>query len=270
MKLAGKVAIVTGASPNIGGTLARGLAKEGARVACNDINPETAQEVVDRIIEEGGEAMAIPGNVTDETYVRSAVDQVVEKWGQVDILVNNAVKFITKGIIDMSVEEFNEQMQIITTGAFLFSKYAAKAMISAGNGGAMVNILSTAAWQGQPGNIGYCTGKSGMINFTRSAAMEFAEHNIRVNAITPTATMPADPERRAMMDKYVASGKWKEQKFPLVMPFTDLAPMKEVPTPDDYVPTLILLVSEDGRMINGTNISVDAGALSKYWLWNPK
>ncbi|MBV1904479.1 MAG: SDR family oxidoreductase [Pseudomonadales bacterium] len=270
MKLEGKVAIVTGASANIGGTLARGLAREGAKVACNDINPETAQNTADMIVREGGEAMIIPGDVTDESFVKSAVQQVIDKWGHVDILVNNAVKFITKGILDMSTEEFNEQMQIITTGAFLFSKYTAQEMIKAGNGGAMVNILSTAAWQGQPGNIGYCTGKSAMINFTRSAAMEFAEHHIRVNAITPTATMPDDPAKRAMMDNYIASGKWKDQKFPLIMPFTEVAPMKEVPGPSDYVPTLILLVSEDGRMINGTNISVDAGATAKYWLWNPK
>ena len=270
MKLKGKVAIVTGASPNIGGALARGLAREGAKVACNDINPETAQKVADKIIAEGGEAMIIPGDVTNESFVRSAVQQVVEEWGHVDILVNNAVKFIIKGILDMSTEEFNEQMQIITTGAFLFSKYVAREMIKAGNGGAMVNILSTAAWQGQPGNIGYCTGKSGMINFTRSAAMEFAEHNIRVNALTPTATIPEDPEIMAKMEKLIAASNAADQKFPLIMPFTDVAPMKTVPKPSDYVPALILLVSDDGKMINGTNISVDAGATAKYWLWNPK
>ena len=105
MKLKGKVAIVTGASPNIGGALARGLAREGAKVACNDINPETAQKVADKIIAEGGEAMIIPGDVTNESFVRSAVQQVVEEWGHVDILVNNAVKFIIKGILDMSTEE---------------------------------------------------------------------------------------------------------------------------------------------------------------------
>lgn len=270
MKLEGKVAIVTGASPNIGGALARGLASEGAKVACNDINPESARKVAGRITAEGGEAMVIPGDVTDEAFVKAAVQQVVDQWGQIDILVNNAVKFNVKGILDMPVEEFNEQMQIITTGAFLFSKYVAEAMIVAGNGGAMVNILSTAAWQGQPGNIGYCTGKSGMINFTRSAAMEFAEHNIRVNALTPTATLPDDPEIVAKMEKMLASSDGSGQKFPLTMPLTSVAPMKALPGPDDYVPALILLVSEDGRMINGTNISVDAGATAKYWLWDPK
>lgn len=270
MKLEGKVAIVTGTSPNIGGGLARGLAREGAKVACNDINPETAQKVADMITAEGGEAMIIPGDVTDEAFVEAAVQQVVDRWGHVDILVNNAVKFNVKGILDMSVEEFNEQMQVITTGAFICSKYVARAMIEAGNGGAMVNILSTAAWQGQPGNIGYCTGKSGMINFTRSAAMEFAEHNIRVNALTPTVTIPEDPEMLAKMDALMATSNGPGQKFPLTMPFTDVAPMKAVPGPSDYVPALILLVSEDGRMINGTNISVDAGATAKYWLWNPQ
>ena len=193
--LQGRVALVTGTSPNIGGVLASGLAAAGAKVACNDIVAGHAASRAETIIATGGEAIAVPFDVTDEVAAGAAVHEVLQTWGGIDILVNNAVAFDMAGVLDMPVERFRKQVDVIVGGAFILTQLVGQSMVSRGRGGSIVNILSTAAWQGQAGNIGYCTAKSGMINFTRSVAMELAPHRIRVNALTPTATIPDDPEQ---------------------------------------------------------------------------
>jgi NAD(P)-dependent dehydrogenase (short-subunit alcohol dehydrogenase family) len=262
-RLEGKVALVTGASPNIGGTVAAGLATHGARVACNDVRPDVAEGCAKRIGAEGGQAIAIPGDVTDPAAVEAMVAAVLGEWGRIDVLVNNAVRFNTKGVLDMPVEEFRRQVDIIIGGAFLMTQAVARSMIEAQVRGSVINILSTAAWQGQAGNIGYCTAKSGMINFTRSAAMELAPYGIRVNGFTPTATMPEDPDlaerfRRASGGA-VSSG----------MDFVGQLPMGRLPTPRDYVGAFVYLASDESAMVTGTNMTVDGGALAKYWPQTP-
>jgi NAD(P)-dependent dehydrogenase (short-subunit alcohol dehydrogenase family) len=265
-RLEGKVAIVTGTSPNIGGTLARGLAAAGARVVCTDISGDVAGKCAARIEEQGGDALAVTGDVTDEAHAPDVVARALDRWGRVDILVNNAVMFNQKGLLDMPVAEYRRQVDIILAGAFLFTRAAAQAMIAAGGGGSIINVLSTAAWQGQPGNIGYSTAKSGLINFTRSAAMELAAHGIRVNGFTPTATQPQDPEIVARMA--AASGQ-AGTPVPFPMDFTGQFPMNRLPTPDDYTGAVVFLASDESSMITGSNITVDGGATAKYWPWAP-
>jgi NAD(P)-dependent dehydrogenase (short-subunit alcohol dehydrogenase family) len=139
-------------------------------------------------------------------------------------------------------------------------------MIEAGTGGSIINILSTAAWQGQPGNIGYSTAKSGMINFTRSVAMELAEHGIRVNGLTPTMTIPEDP---AILERMAAAAKAPRRPSSFPMDFTGQFPMKRMPTATDYVGAAVFLASDESSMITGSNITIDGGATAKYWPWVP-
>jgi len=261
-RLAGKVALVTGTSPNIGGVAASGFAAEGARVACNDLHPDVAADRVARIEAAGSEAMAVPADVTDETAVEAMVATVLDRWGRLDVVLNNAVQFNTKGLLDMPVDQYRRQLDIILGGCFLVTRAAARAMIARGEGGSIINVLSTAAWQGQDGNIGYCTGKSGLINFTRSVAMELAPHGIRVNGFTPTATRPDEPKLRDAFDSLaVAATK-------AGMDFVNQVPMR-LPTPSDYVGPLVFLASDDSAMMTGDSITVDGGALSKYWPQRP-
>lgn len=264
-RLRDKVAVVTGASPNIGGVLARGLADEGASVVCTDIDERVADTCARAIVDAGGDAVAISGDVTDPAHCEEVVDQAVARWGHIDILVNNAVMFREQDLLTMHVEHFRRQLDVIVGGAFLFTKTVAESMIRAGTPGSVINVLSTAAWQGQPGNIGYATGKSGLINFTRAAAMELAEHHIRVNGFTPTATLPSDPEvaRQALASRSASPGPYRQD-------FVGLFPWARLPTPEDYVPTVVFLASDDSRMITGTNITVDGGATAKYWPWIPR
>jgi NAD(P)-dependent dehydrogenase (short-subunit alcohol dehydrogenase family) len=262
-RLAGRTAIVTGASPNIGGVLAQGLAAAGARVVCTDVVHDVAQGCADKIVAAGGEAFAVSGDVTDPEHAEAVIAQTVDRWGTVDILVNNAVWFNQKGLLTMPLEDYRRQLDVILGGAFLFTRAVAQAMIAEGTAGSIINVLSTAAWQGQPGNIGYSTGKSGLINFTRSAAMELAEHRIRVNGFTPTATQPEDPEILRRMTEMTGTPS------PYSLDFTGQFPWHRLPTPSDYVPTVVFLASDDSAMITGSNITVDAGATAKYWPWTP-
>jgi NAD(P)-dependent dehydrogenase (short-subunit alcohol dehydrogenase family) len=258
-RLQGKVVIVTGASPNIAGVAASGFAAAGARVACNDRRAAVAEDRAARIGAAGGEALAVPGDVTDEDAVRAIVDNVLDRWGHVDVLLNNAVRFNTKGVLDMPLAEFRQQLDVIVTGAFLMTKAVASSMIERGVAGSIINVLSTAAWQGQAGNIGYCTGKSAMINFTRSAAMELAPYGIRVNGFTPTATLPEEPALRERFERAVAATP------PGAMDFAGQVPMGRLPGPSDYVGALVFLASDESAMVTGTNLTVDGGALAKYW-----
>ena len=262
-RLADKVAIVTGASPNIGGTLAVGLAAEGARVLCTDLSTEVADDCAAKIIAEGGDAVAVAGDVTDPGHVDEAVAAALDRWGRIDVLVNNAVLFNQQGVLSMSYEDFRRQLDVIVGGSFLFTKAVATAMIETRTAGSIINVLSTAAWQGQPGNIGYSTGKSGLVNFTRSVAMELAEYGIRVNGFTPTATAPTDPAARAKMDELLA------RPSPYPNDFAAQLPLSRLPTPADYVGAVIYLASDESAMVTGTNITVDGGATAKYWPWTP-
>ncbi len=160
-KLEGRVALVTGASANIGGALAAGLAAAGAKVACNDIVAETAEATAARIRPRA--ARRWPSRSTSPTWRRATagVGAVLDRGGRVDILVNNAVRFDQAGVLDMPVERFRRQVDIIVGGAFVMTKLVATAMVERGIRGSIVNVLSTAAWQGQAGNVGYSTAKSG-------------------------------------------------------------------------------------------------------------
>ncbi|KOU59807.1 oxidoreductase [Streptomyces sp. MMG1533] len=265
MRLQGKVAVVTGTSPRIGGTIARGFAAEGAKVACTSLSADEARTCAEEIVSAGGEAFPVVGDVTDPAHAQAVVEQVLERWGRVDVLVNNAVWFNRKGLLTVSLEEYRHQLDVILTGAFLFTRAVAEAMIRTGTGGSVINILSGAAFQGEPGNLGYCAGKSGLLNFTRSVAMELAGHGIRVNGFTPTVTLPDDPEAGRRMLSATAS-----QDRPYPMDFAGQFPLGRLPTAADYLPALVFLASDESRMVTGGNIAVDGGVSAKYWAWQPR
>jgi NAD(P)-dependent dehydrogenase (short-subunit alcohol dehydrogenase family) len=267
MKLDGKVALVTGTSTNIGGGIAEGLAAEGAALVCVDMRAENGADCARYIKSTGGRALGVTCDVTDEQQAIAAVGLARDTFGGIDILVNNAAIFNKKGVLDMPLDEWRRQLEIILGGAFLFTKHVAKSMIEQGRAGAIINIISTAGHQGEPNNIAYCTAKSGLLNFTRSAAMELVAHRIRVNSLTPTATDPAESlERGARWGRQVRSGDQLKHAFE---PFRKGVPMQKLPSPSDYGRAAVFLASDDAGMITGTDLRVDAGAIARYWAWNP-
>ncbi|GAA1545352.1 SDR family NAD(P)-dependent oxidoreductase [Nocardioides humi] len=262
--LAGRTALVTGTSPHIGGVLARGLAAAGASVACTDLVPGRAEACAEGIRRTGGEAIAYQDDVTDPERVQGVVDDLAHRWGRIDVLVNNAVWIHHRGLLDITVEDFRRQVDIILTGALLYTRTVARLMIDRGDGGSVINMLSTAALQGQPGNIGYTTAKAGLLNFTRAAAVELARHRIRVNGLTPTATRTTSPEAAR-----IQSGRADDLAPAYDNDFEGLLPMDRLPEPDDYVGALVFLSSDDSRMMTGANLVVDGGATAKYWPVRP-
>ena len=267
MKLSGKVALVTGTSANIGGGIAEGLAAEGAALVCADARAENAADCARYIKSIGGRAIGVTCDVTDERQVIACVAAAREAFGGIDILVNCAAIFNKKGVLEMPLDEWQLQLEIILTGTFLFTKHVAKSMIEQGSKGSIINIISTAGHQGEPNNIAYCTGKAGLLNFTRSAAMELVAHGIRVNSLTPTATDPAESlERGTRWGRKVPDATRLKQAFE---PFRARVAMQKLPSPNDYGRAAAFLASDDAAMITGTDLRVDAGAIAQYWAWDP-
>ena len=267
MKLAGKVAIVTGTSPNIGGGMVEGLAAEGAAIVAVDAVEANAEDCAAAVRAAGGTAIGVTCDVMDEAQVSAAVDRAVAELGSVDILVNNAAIFNKKGVLEMSWDEWQRQSGIILGGAFLFTKFAAQAMIARGKGGVIVNIISTAGHQGEPGNVAYSTSKGGLLNFTRSTAMELVRHGIRVVSLTPTATDPVEMFDRGR--RWGRDVQEPEGLAALMGKFEKRIPMQALPKPSDYGRALAFLVSDDAAMITGTDLRIDAGAVARYWAWDP-
>lgn len=267
MKLSGKVALITGTSPNIGGGIAEGLADQGAKIVCVDVVPDNAHQCAAAITQRGGHAIGVVCNVTDEDQVKATVARAHDAFGGIDLLVNSAVIFNQKGVLDMSLDEWTRQTSIILTGTFLFTKYVARLMIDQQRKGNIINIISTAGHQGQPRNVGYCTGKSGLLNFTRSVAMELVDYGIRVNSLTPTATDPREGMERA---ERWGRGPGDPRLTQMFEPFRKGAPMRKLPSPKDYAKAIAFLASDDAEMITGMDLRVDAGTVARYWAWTPE
>jgi NAD(P)-dependent dehydrogenase (short-subunit alcohol dehydrogenase family) len=267
MKLEGRIALVTGCGPNIGVALALALAAEGARLACVDVDPFFAGKCAEQVRRAGGEALPLACNVTHEPKVQETVQRVVESFGGIDVLVNGVAKRIGKGVLDTTFDEFRDQTDVILGGTFLFTKHVAQAMIQRGGGGSIINLISTEGHQGYPGSVGYGTAKAGLLNFTRSVAMELAEHRIRVNSLTPTSTDPKEGIIRAR--EWGVEPRMHEPKPPDFAPGVVGVPLGRLPSPSDYGPPLVFLASDDSEMVTGLDLRVDAGVIARYWRWQP-
>jgi NAD(P)-dependent dehydrogenase (short-subunit alcohol dehydrogenase family) len=264
VRLEGKIAIVTGTSPNIGGGIAEGLAEEGATVVCVDLAADNASQCAEAIRRRGGQALGIACDVTDEGQVEAMVARARETYGGVDVLVNNAGILGGLSVLEMPLERWNRQIAVNLTGTFLCTKHVARLMVAGRRHGSIVVVVSTAGHQGQAGNIAYSTSKSGLLNFTRAAAMDLARHGIRVNSLTPTAT---DTDEAA--DRAVAWGRPRPEPRTRGLDFPKMIPMGKLPSPRHYAHAVAFLASDEAEMITGIDLRVDAGAIAKYWPWIP-
>ena len=283
ISLEGKVALVTGAGPNIGSGIALALARYGAVVACNDIDPDAAKAAVDRVERNGGTAVAVPGDVTDEAQVTGYVDRLVDEYGHIDILVNNAALLGGKGVLDETAEGFRRAVEVAAMGNFLNTKYVGRHMAERGIRGSIVAISSSNGWNGSAGVIAYAFHKGGVNNFVRAAAMDLAPYGIRVNSFTPTAPTPDNPELVArgqgvsVMDRTGPSRgiggptgteewrrptRWTGERAPLV-------PMGTTGTPTDIGHCVAWICSDYARLITGCDFVVDGGARAKNFAYAP-
>ena len=241
MKLANQVAIVTGAGRNIGEAIAKLLASEGASVAVVDLDRGRGQKVVDDIAAAGGKAKAYVCDVAQEAQIVDTVKAVAADGGRIDILVNNAAISDNKHILDITKEEWDRTIAVTLTAPMLFGKYVAKEMIARGTPGKMVNTSSTSGYFGRPRSIAYTAAKAGIVNLTRSMAIQLSAHNIRVNCVvpnkigSPVGKDEINPNRRVL----------------------NLRNRHGVP--EDLARAILFLVSDDSDFIDGTQLMVDGG-----------
>jgi NAD(P)-dependent dehydrogenase (short-subunit alcohol dehydrogenase family) len=231
---------------------------------------------VRRIERHGEQAMAIPGDITDESVVTGYVAEVIERWGQIDILINNAAVLGGRGVLEESLQFFNRAVEVAGAGTFLNTKHAAIAMIERDIRGSIVNVLSSNAWQGCAGVIAYAFHKGGLANFTRAAAMDLAPYGIRVNSYSPTAPRPDNPEllaelpesgglRRHFKPPGERPGWWRDAGRIDVRANMPMAPS----TPTDIGHCVAWLCSDYARLITGCDFVIDGGARAKYWAYTP-
>jgi NAD(P)-dependent dehydrogenase (short-subunit alcohol dehydrogenase family) len=276
VSLEGKVALVTGAGPNIGSGIALALSRYGAKVACNDVREEAAGACARRIERHGGEAVVSVGDVTDEGDVERYVAEVLERWGRIDILVNNAALLGGRGVLEESLDGFKRAVDVAAVGNFLNTKHVAIAMIERGIKGTIVSILSSNAWQGAAGVIAYAFHKGGLANFVRAAAMDLAPYGIRVNSFSPTAPEPDNPE---LLAEWERTGRPRRPDPPADRPawwrpagtfdVRGNIPMGAASTPTDIGHTVAWMCSDFARLVTGSDFVVDGGARAKYWGYTP-
>jgi NAD(P)-dependent dehydrogenase (short-subunit alcohol dehydrogenase family) len=244
MKLKDQVAIVTGAGRNIGEEVARLFASEGAKVAVVDLDKARGQHTVDAIKAAGGEAALYVSDVSKGADVAAMVKSVVDRFGHVDILVNNVAISDNKSILDITEEDWDRVMTVTLKSQFLMSKAAAQQMIAQGTGGKIVNVGSTSGWQGRPRAIAYSAAKGAIANFTRALAVQLAPHNIRVNAIVPNKI--GSPVGR--------------DEFDPTRPVTNM--LSRAGRPEEAAKAILFLVTDDSSFIIGENLFVDGGTMA--------
>ena len=268
-RLDGKVAIVFGAGPNIGGTIAHFLAREGARVAIADLDDQAAVNTAEFLRARGHQAFALTGDAAKEDDVARIVADTVKSCGQIDCIVNTAGKVHWSSVLDMKIEDWNAAVLSFATAGLLTTKHAAKAMIAGGRRGSIIHLLSTAAHYGQPAGAAYGAAKAALLNFARSAAMELAPHGIRVNTITPCAMehqlwthMRAEIEDEKFVLKESRPHYSRDD-------FLKSIPLGRFPRASDLAWAAVFLASDESSFLTGVDIPVDGGLRVKYPAWRP-
>lgn len=248
--LQGKTAFVTGAGSGIGKATASLFARVGARVAVAGRREETVRPVVENIIADGGEAMAVQVEVSEEEQVRRAFARVTQAWGAPDILVNNAAHRVKVDFMEMSVEQWDRMHQVNTRGTFLCMREAIRGMRAKGNGGVIVNVSSVGAVHPVAmSSTHYDSSKAGINALTRTSALEFAPDGIRINAILPGGT-DTEGARNIMSSGTMKPGPMADMKRHLKGRFA---------RPDEMASIILFLASPAAEFVNGQLLVADGG-----------
>ncbi len=212
-ELAGKVAIVTGASRGIGRATAIALAAAGAQVVVNYARSSTAaDEVVAEIVAAGGSAIALQADVSDADQVEALIQATLDKWGRVDVLVNNAGITRDTLLLRMKLEDWQAVMDLNLTGVFLCTRAVSKIMLKQ-RSGRIINIASVAGLMGNPGQANYSAAKAGVVGFTKTVAKELASRGVTVNAVAPgfiKTDMTEDLPNTEEILKHIPLGRYGE------------------------------------------------------------
>ena len=235
-----KVCLVTGAGSGIGRATALRLAEEGGCLMVLDIEEEKGQEIVDMITARGGDAVFRRCDVAKEADIIASVNEVVEKWGKIDIVVNNAAMMTFTKIVDLSTDDWDRVMHVNLRSVFLFCKYSIPHI----NGGAIISVSSVHARETTPNVIPYASSKGAMEAFVRGASQEYRSDKVRFACVAPgsvdTPMLWNNPEVKSGVEK----------------------PDGNIGRPEDIAAAICFLASEEACFVNGVTLIVDGGKLA--------
>jgi len=245
MRLAGKIALVTGAQQGIGKAIALAYGREGASVELNYLdNQAAAEETASQIRALVQRAVSIAGDVAQAADVRRLVE-AGESLGGIDILVNNAGIFPRVEFLDMTEAQWDEVLNVNLKGTFLCTQAVAQKLVERGRAGAVINLASSAAFRSSPRGVHYVASKSGIVGVTRATALELAPYRLRGNAIVPGTTDTAQPRYGMSEEELQAAGRQ--------------VPLGRMGTPEDVADLAVFLASEEARHITGQTLHVNGG-----------
>ena len=247
MKLAGKVAIVTGGGSGIGESICHAYAKEGATVAIADRDLDGAKRVTSEIVTTGGNATAHEVDICHADEISTVVSAVLSQHGKIDILVNNAGARTIKGFMQHSEADWNSMLDINLSGPFKFSQAVIPKMVENG-GGVIINLCSIASFIGRPNRCAYVAAKTGLLGLTRAMSIDLSIKKIRVNAIAPG--MVASPFNQTFAEAEETGDTWAGENL-----------IGRWGQPNDISGAAVFLASEDAGFITGSEIKIEGGWL---------
>jgi NAD(P)-dependent dehydrogenase (short-subunit alcohol dehydrogenase family) len=249
-KLENKVAIVTGAASGIGRATALLFAEEGAKVVAADWEREKGQRVAEEILDRGGDAVFVRTDVSSPHDVKQMVDQAVKTYGHLDIIFNNAgIEGHQAPTADCTLENWDRVIDINLKGVFLGMKYAIPEMLKDG-GGSIINNASVAGIVGFQNIPAYCASKGGVIQLTKTAALEYAKQGIRVNAICPGVILTP------MVERFLGGNEEAQRAFAAI------EPVGRFGRPEEVAQLALFLASEDSSFCTGAPFVVDGGLVA--------
>ncbi len=247
MRLKDKVAVVTGSSRSIGRAIALGYGREGAKLVVNYRSDEgAARSVMAELEAMGSEAVAVRADTSVASDVGELMNAAVDRFGRIDILVNNAAILIRTPFLEIAESEWDRIIEVNLKGFFLCSQAAARQMVDQGDGGVIINMSSAGETLAGRDLAHYCVAKGGVRMLTRQLAFELAPYKIRANAIAP-GLIETDMNRSDL-----AQPEFREYRLSMI-------PLGIIGVPEDIVGAAVFLASDDSRMATGSTIYLDAG-----------
>ncbi|HEY4404597.1 MAG TPA: SDR family oxidoreductase [Xanthobacteraceae bacterium] len=241
-----KTAFVTGASYGVGAATALALAREGFDIALSATRAENLASVLGELARLRVRTLALALDLRSEPGIEQAMAQIIETFGGLDLLVNNAGANLRKLAVEVTVEEWREVMEVNVTGTFLLSQQFGRHLIGSGRGGAIVNIASTHGLIGAPERSTYGISKGAIIQMTRMLAIEWAPHGIRVNAVAPGRLDTASPSRAGADPKYLAA-------------MLERIPLHRLATAEEVAATVVYLAGPQAQAVTGQVLVLDGG-----------